>query len=184
MKIRKQAFKAISFNCMVYQKILFSISIVILFAGLPLKGFSCECPEKLQSPEQANLIFKGKVIQVNTNWISGGWKFTFQVEQSWKRSCNPILIINTPWEKDCGYVFEEGEEYLVYVYKGFTMRTSVCMGNVPWDSGGTDLKALGPTFSPQAPDNLPLMTGLLSLLGFLAVSFFVAILVRARRRKF
>ena len=169
---------------MTYKKLRVPSLFWVLVVGLPYLGFSCECPEKLTSPEQANLVFRGRVVQVNTNWISGGWKFTFQVEESWKRASSKLLIINTAWEKDCGYIFEEGKEYLVYVYKGFTMRTSACMGNTLWeDSHQTEISALGPPFSPQKPNNLRLMISLVSLLGFLAISFIVLILVRGKRNR-
>lgn len=154
-----------------------------LLCSLALKAQDCSCPEKLNSPEQANLIFKGKVIHVNTNWISGGWKFTFQIEKSWKRQTGKVLIINTAWEKDCGYIFEEGSEYLVYVYKGFTMRTSACMGNTRWEEARVLSASLGEELTPQPSSNLPLMMGLMTLLGFLAIAFLALILVRAKRKK-
>ena len=154
-----------------------------LLGSLGLAAQDCSCPEKLRSPEQANLVFKGKVIHVNTNWISGGWKFTFQVEKSWKRQTGKVLIINTAWEKDCGYIFEEGADYLVHVYKGFTMKTSACMGNTRWKEEDVLPASMGEELTPQPSSNLPLMMGLMTLLGVLSIAFLTLILVRAKRKK-
>ncbi len=161
----------------------FLLLILGLIGSLGLFAQNCVCPENLNSPDKANLIFKGKVIHINTNWISGGWKFTFEVEKSWKKQVGSVLIINTAWEKDCGFIFKEGSEYLVSVYKGFTMKTSACMGNTLWEEELVQERSLGSPLSPSPSSNLPLMMGLISFLGLFAIAFLGLILVRAKRKK-
>ena len=141
--------------------------------------FACECETKLSAEaafEQADLIFKGTVTQVKTHWISGGWKYYFSVEKSWKRSTESFLSVNTPLEKDCGYMFEEGKTYLVYAHKGFNMETDACMGSIPWEKHEARMSSLGNVFETQ---HSPLFSytgwaiGGLTLLGFIFLAYVI-----------
>ena len=60
--------------------------LLILIALLGQYTFACDCekPTFQAAYDSANLIFVGKATEVTTNWMSGGWKATFVVENSWK----------------------------------------------------------------------------------------------------
>ena len=145
-----------------------------------VSGQGCDCENFLSEEvalEQADLVFVGKVVFVNTNWMSGGWKFSFEVEKTWKRQASNFLIINTGYEKDCGYLFDEGKRYLVHVKKTFGLKTDACMGNKPIEEATAELKVLGEGFSPQQGSGnsgqsmflaILLIVLVLSSMGFLA----------------
>lgn len=146
---------------------------------------ACAC-EPAGSPEaayeQADLVFEGKVIGLETNWISGGWKFTFAVTQSWKQQTNKVYIVNTPWEKDCGYLFEEGETYLVYVKRIFTPKTNQCMGNRKVSEAAERLALLGHGYPPQISIMYRQMVYLVSGLALLGMLFLGFVIFRKKIR--
>ncbi|MDX2250470.1 MAG: hypothetical protein SF052_27055 [Bacteroidia bacterium] len=106
----------------------------LFFSGGQLYAQICDClpPDNLsQALAGADLVFEGKVVFVNTNWMAGGMKYSFEVNRTWKRTAAKYLIVNTPWEKDCGYPFKTDSTYLVFVTKKFGLKTDGCMGNMP-----------------------------------------------------
>ena len=65
--------------------------------------FSCDSMLSLQQQiDQADIIFSGTCIFVNSNWIAGGQKFVFEVEQTWKKRIDSLYIVNTKWEQEGG----------------------------------------------------------------------------------
>ena len=123
----------------------------LLQLGLFSSSLACDCqsPQNVdQMIENADIIFEGKVSFVNTNWMAGGWKFSFEVNRTWKRTTTKHLIINTKWEKECGYIFEEGKTYLVYANKSFGLKTAQCMGNKEIGDADEDLNMLGKGLAP------------------------------------
>jgi len=145
---------------------------------------ACECPDSLaqsQYAKKADLIIQGEVVRVTTNWMSGGWKYTFKVSQSWKRSTDHVLFINSPWEKDCGFIFKEGEVYLVYVTKGFTMKTFQCSGNVPLSEAGSQLASLGKGLAPKRSPQVAYMYWTISILAALALILMGFVVLKKRK---
>ncbi|MEM6767822.1 MAG: hypothetical protein AAF824_24095 [Bacteroidota bacterium] len=158
--------------------------ILCLFLLSTVKMIACECTESddfQQHYEQATYVFTGKVVGLNTNWISGGWKFSFQVEQSWKKTTSDFLIINTGWEdQDCGYVFEEGESYLVYVTRKFTPKTRQCVGNKRLSEAGEVLAWMGEGQTPARNAMAPAMFWIVGLVGALSVMFIAFVVLRKK----
>ena len=154
--------------------------------GLLLPVYACEC-EPPESPAAAlagaDFAFVGKVVFTNTNWIAGGWKFSFQVEESWKRRTDRLMIIGTPWADSCGIEFRDGERYLVYVEKKFTPRTTVCLGTKPLSEAEADLAYLGKGLAPGPSSLIGPLSWTLAVLGILSVVFMAFVVLHKRRRK-
>lgn len=112
----------------------------------------CNCPQNqdiAQFFDAADLVFEGKVVFVNTNWMSGGLKYSFEVNQTWKRPAAKYLIVNAPWEKDCGFSFKADSTYLVFVKKKFGLKTDACMGNILRSTISGELPFPTEAFPPQ-----------------------------------
>lgn len=107
--------------------------------------FACDCPAQSLDAlrKRATHIFVGKVVRVETNWMSGGMKYTFQVSETWQRETDNLLVVNSAFPKQCGYAFQQGETYLVYAAKKFSLRTDACGGSKPLSAAQADLAALG-----------------------------------------
>lgn len=159
------------------------LTLIFLLANLPLMAQDCGCqvPGSLnEALKEADYGFTGKVIAVETNWISGGWKFTFQVDSSWKRAMEPVVIVNTGWEKaswkekGCGYLFQQGQSYVVFVKRKFTPKTSVCSGNRLLNEVERELPMLGKSLptrhSPQTGNMIWTMIGL-GMFSFMFLAF-------------
>lgn len=165
-----------------HSKIL-SSCLLILFVGLQ-QLYACECV--VQSPQaqidSADVVFDGTVIYVNTNWMSGGMKYTFQVHQTWKRRTDTVMVINSGFATtDCGYNFEQGKRYLVFARKKFSFKTDLCAGNTLIADADTYLNKLGPSQKPAKSSLIPIMYWTLSGLTFLALAFMAFIVLRKRK---
>lgn len=151
------------------------------FSGL----FGCECipPQNAQEAiAEANLIFVGKCIQSETNWMSGGWKFSFEVKETWKKGADRFMIINTGWEEqDCGYIFEKDSTYLVYAVKKFTLKTDQCKGNKLLSEAKEDLQLLGQGDPPRQSSMVTMMYWTIGILGAISILFVAAIVLRKRK---
>ncbi|MEL6591724.1 MAG: hypothetical protein AAFQ68_16650 [Bacteroidota bacterium] len=157
--------------------------IALLFVGIQL-AFACEC--QTMGPQakidSADVVFDGTVIYVNTNWMSGGMKYTFQVHQSWKRRTDTVMVINSGFATtDCGYTFEQGKRYLVLARKKFSFKTDLCAGNTLIDEAQSYLDKLGPGQPPQRSSLVSVMYWTLSGLTVLALSFMAFIVLRKRK---
>lgn len=157
----------------------------ILGASLPLAR-ACECtpPASLAAAQaQADLVFSGRCTAVESNWISGGMKYVFEVNQSWNKTTSRLFILSTPWAKDCGDTFTPGQSYLVFVRRKFTPKTYQCMGNQPLDEAGAALDALGPGMPPEPSSLVVPMYWTIGILGGLSLLFLGLILLRQRYRR-
>ena len=152
-----------------------------MFWNTPLLAEDCPCdapPEPALAQAQADIIFSGTCIFANTNWMSGGMKFSFAVDQTWKGGTDSLFIVHTGWEVDCGYRFEEGETYLVYVRKKFSPKTDRCMGSKPLAEAAADIAFLGTSQAPRKSAFLAPTSWVLGGLLFLALLFLAFIVLR------
>ncbi|MEM6346020.1 MAG: hypothetical protein AAF927_19150 [Bacteroidota bacterium] len=157
--------------------------VLLLFVGIQT-GFACECiPLSTQAKiDSADIVFDGTVIYVNTNWMSGGMKYTFQVHQSWKRRTDTVMVINSGFATtDCGYTFEEGQRYLVFARKKFSFKTDACAGNMLIADATNYLSKLGQSQKPSQSSLVPLMYWTLSGLTVFALAFMAFIVLRKRK---
>lgn len=150
----------------------------------PRLGLACDCTPL--SPQAAydsvDYVLVGTCVQTNTNWISGGMKYSFQVDSCWKKPTDRLFIVNTPFEKDCGVAFVEGEKYLVYVRRIFTPKTNQCLGSKPLSEAEADLAFLGKGVPPQSSDLIQPMYWTLGGLGLFSVLALAFIVLRNRKR--
>ncbi len=110
---------------------------LILFIGLMVAStsvYACECCKDSLSAqeyfEKADVVFIGIATEEADNWIAGGKKFTFVVEDAWKQALNKVIYVSTPFSHQCGSRFNIGEKYVVHVMKKKgKYSTDCCMGN-------------------------------------------------------
>lgn len=155
----------------------FLISLLLVSWGF---GLACDCEPK-ESPQAAyaaaDIVFVGKVINAETNWMSGGYKFVFQVERTWKMSADTLLYVKTPLEQDCGLIFKKGKSYLVYANKKFTSKqTDSCSGSKPIEEATEELKLWGDGSTPRDPEMLKMnmwMVGISMVAGMVFLALVV-----------
>lgn len=148
---------------------------------------SCTCvPIKVeQAVDSAALIFFGEVIGTETNWMSGGMKYTFRVNGSWKQPTPEIFYIKSGWDDKCGAFFKEGERYLIFANKNFTAwRTTRCLPNQNWPVEPSLLEGLGTSFTPTANTiDTKSFAWTIGILGAVSIAFFFLLLGRAWMRR-
>ncbi len=159
------------------------LGILGAFSLSTLWGQECKCEPlpPAAAYDSVDYVFLGTCIQTNTNWISGGMKYSFQVDSCWKKPTDRLFIVNTEYEKDCGIAFQEGEQYLVYVRRVFTPKTSQCLGTKPLNAAEDDLAFLGAAMTPQASDLIQPMYWTLAGLGLLSVLFMAVVVLRKKK---
>ncbi|MEZ4772982.1 MAG: hypothetical protein R3D00_07360 [Bacteroidia bacterium] len=166
------------------KKLLFAVlfSLCLLTGQALAQPCSCEPDTDItQSFADADLVFEGKVVFVNTNWMSGGLKYSFEVNRTWKRPAAKYLIVNAPWEKDCGYPFKADSTYLVFVKKKFGLKTDGCMGNTLISHISGEVPFAQDAFPPQ---NSTADTSFLAYtLGFAVLLSFLFIAMVVFRKK-
>ena len=165
------------------RKYLFLLIGVILFGAGQVTGQSeepeCAFPEATtvaSALDIANIVFVGEFVDLNTNWVSGGYKLTFKVDQSWVRTTEPFITVNFPVNATCEIPFKKGEKYLVFVYKKFSLKTDCCMPNLPLSQAGPALSELGESFPPSdspGTQSLPIIMTILTIGGLELVLFVV-----------
>ncbi|MEM7373702.1 MAG: hypothetical protein AAF587_34085 [Bacteroidota bacterium] len=160
-------------------------SLIFLLLSLYAHGDSYVCDPEISLQEQidqADIIFSGTCIFVNTNWVAGGHKFVFKVDQSWKRRIDSLYIVNSKHETNAGFAFEKDQAYLVYVDKGFTPKTNICMGNKLLEQAEEDLQLLGPGRPPGKSSMIgPMMIGV-SLLALFSFVFLGVVVLRKQKK--
>lgn len=145
----------------------------------------CECdlPESTEAAiEEADLIFVGEAVNLQTNWMSGGWKIAFQVDSTWKKTNGSMSVVHTDWAHECGYEFELGKKYLVYASKKRSVKTHRCSGTKLLSEASEDLSLLGKGLATQMNPNAVRSTIILSLLTLAGIVFIVFVALRNRRK--
>jgi len=120
------------------KKFIFSILVFgFLFVLSVSNVFACSCLliEDKSLEEQvrdeytkATGVISGEVLEVtkepDTFWV----KVKFKVENTWKKKFSREVTIKTASDgATCGYAFEVGKKYLVYVYdRQNTLETNIC----------------------------------------------------------
>jgi len=110
-------------------------------------------------------------------------KYSFRVDSCWKKPSDRFFIVNTPFEKDCGVAFQQGQRYLVYVRRIFTPKTSQCLGSKPLEEAEADLAFLGSAMAPRASSLVQPMYWVLGSLGLLSVLVLAFIVLGNRSRQ-
>jgi hypothetical protein len=164
------------------KKLFFSFLFIFSF----MTAWACDCEPKATPQEAyaaADIVFVGKVINAETNWISGGYKYIFQVERTWKMSADTLLYLKTPLEQDCGYIFEKGKRYLVYANKKFTAKeTDSCSGSKTIEEATEDLQLWGEGTTPRDPKMLKMNMWTVGIAMVAGMVFLGVVVWRGGRR--
>lgn len=101
----------------------------------PAQACSCMVPLSVEDEmERLDAVFMGKVTKIKDIGLGQQPKRVFfDVSKVWKgENVNEIVVVTGNGAGDCGFHFEEGEEYIVYAhqsnsYSGARMlTTSIC----------------------------------------------------------
>ncbi|MCB9231866.1 MAG: hypothetical protein H6581_09400 [Bacteroidia bacterium] len=152
------------------------LSLILLLFQAAAFGQDVSQPDFKTAFDQANIVILGKVMDVQSNWISSGYKIVFEVEKSWKRPTEKYITLNVKPENYQPGMFAKGSAYLVYAEKKFNLQTGLGYRYFDSAAAGADLTLLGeglpPSQSPGAK-NLPYIMTAMTILGLALVLFVV-----------
>ncbi len=142
-----------------------AMSFLTFLLSHPFTVWACDCdgPHGLVALRGADAVFSGKVA--NIKYLDEPEQanpepriiVTFDVYRTWKGPLKKRMALHTVLNKwTCkGYIFREGEEYLVYARKNEpsmarmfpkgrkTLGVSLCGGTIPLFKAQKDLQELG-----------------------------------------
>ena len=133
---------------------------LIALLNLSQAGIDCQCNGYTQKywsigkqvtveRKYAKALFSGEVLSVvETKNADGHFlEVQFKVIRSWKNVRSPMVMVITsyPAAGGCGYAFQTGREYLVYIDRNDDgrLRTSICSRTISLENAKADLRALG-----------------------------------------
>ena len=134
-------------------------------------------------------VFSGEVVGFEKgSSIAAPWPteaVSFQVSQVWKGPERETLEVSTATQESaCGYVFEEGREYLIYANGRQDLEVDLCSRTRPLSEAGADLALLGNSGEKQEDgEALPDTSGGVSvgaMVGTAGLAMAAALLVVAR----
>lgn len=130
-----------------------AVLISTLFATIPDAALACTClppPPQSGAFAEAELVFRGKVLYATPGgdfWVNVG----FQVDQVWKGPVDLLKELRTTSNSAaCGYGFQVGREYVIYVSDGQSGTVTLCDRVRPVEEAANDLGALGVGSAPVA----------------------------------
>ncbi len=140
--------------CSTFLLVLMSTAAFPLHLGAaPAAACSCASHTFTEAFDRAGLVFKGTAIDVAVGGSPIGWTSAdpvmvrFDVDEVWKGEVPAEVAIETVrTEASCGFVFEEGRDYLVFVRGG---RTGICERTASIHDAEDDLMALGSGMPPS-----------------------------------
>lgn len=107
------------------RSIVFGIGFSFFSSELTAADQICNCTNKTWKGD--SLVFYGKVLDVTTNNVTSGIKATMGVNRIYKGNTDPVTVVSTDYPGErCGFPFEKDSFYLVYAYKGRSIKTSTC----------------------------------------------------------
>jgi hypothetical protein len=173
--------------------VLFFTFSFISISILPGTGFACSCaepPAVEDEFEQSTAVFTGKVREIKEQKHLGGRmtkKVLFDVTKTWKGVSESQVIIATGFGGgDCGYEFQNDEEYLVYASPSTIygdkddLTTIICDRTNEVSAAQDDLIILGEGKVPTETVNLENewngispYAWILAIIVIVAVAFFI-----------
>ncbi|MBI2572815.1 hypothetical protein HYV86_03070 [Candidatus Woesearchaeota archaeon] len=123
-------------------------------------ALACSCIQPgspQESLDQATAVFVGKVIEIQPPILplssTDPIKVTFEVSQVWKGDITQTTIVKTAQDSaSCGYLFELGQEYIVYTYdynQDGDLATGLCTRTALLSRAQQDVDALGTNTLPS-----------------------------------
>ena len=128
--------------------------LVIVSLAVTEYAFACTCaaPGTTEKAfQQSSAVFHGRVKQISRPFLdrigitnSGLYRVSFEVIKSWKAAESGEFVVKTRLSGEaCGYPFETGQDYLVYVAKIFGgMETGICTGTGQIAGANSELEEL------------------------------------------
>jgi hypothetical protein len=101
---------------------------------------------------ESSAVFSGEVVEVEEGpptkmmGISGlrSSRVTLRASEVWKGPQRETLEVSTPKDgASCGFLFKEGQEYLVYASGGQDLEVYLCSGTRPLSAANAHLAVLG-----------------------------------------
>jgi hypothetical protein len=104
------------------------------------EGQACTCSAPATAAEayaNASAVFTGRVTRVSRPFFdavgitrTGNHRVTFEISRRWKGPAAKRAVVVTRLSGEaCGFPFEDRQEYLVYVAKGWGgIETGICTG--------------------------------------------------------
>jgi hypothetical protein len=141
------------------------VSAILAIATLTLPSAaltcSCEQPTAEKAFARSSAVFAGTVIDVDKQfwaWLglsnSGGYEVTFQVTKRWKGSAATTETVRTRLTGEaCGFPFQMGGAYLVYVAPGPAedLQTGMCSGTRDLAGANADVLLLDELAASESP---------------------------------
>ncbi len=109
---------------------------------------ACSCPPP-PAPDKAlevtHAVFMGKATKVA---VAGGVRTTtFKIARTWKGTTGQTIVVKTAEHgATCGYIFKEGESYLVYANHDAKKKqfwTNICTRTRTKAAAAGDIKVIG-----------------------------------------
>ena len=114
------------------------LSIAWLISADLAVACSCAAPATTETAfRQSSAVFRGTVTDISQPFFdrigitsSGLYRVRFEVTKSWKSAGSDEFVVKTRLSGEaCGYPFETGQDYLVYVAKIMgDIETGICTG--------------------------------------------------------
>ncbi len=109
---------------------------------------ACDCaapPAADKALEGAAAVFLGKATEVK---VKDGFRITtFRIKRTWKGTQGQTVVVKTTEHgSECGYLFKEGEQYLVYCHRDPSQKellTDICSRTCTKNESTKDLKVIG-----------------------------------------
>lgn len=142
-------------------KVLIALTLPILI-GL-VSACSCIYLENSEVKlENAELVFSGKVVDLEIlESYPVQYRAHFEIDKYWKSNNNsPGQLTISSIKNDganCGYNFEENEEYLIYAYfdeETGEYTTNACMGSLTLETAQTEITNLDNIIDPIIPQDI------------------------------
>lgn len=113
--------------------------LAILLMGVE-RGHACTCMAPVtpaDALEKSSAVFRGRVTRISRPFLdrvgiarTGNHRVEFEITKRWKGAQSKSIVVSTRLSGEaCGFPFEEGKEYLIYVAPGpLDIETGICTG--------------------------------------------------------
>ncbi len=144
--------------------ISFCIAAGCLMTATPALACTCAAPATAeQALQQSSAVFSGKVIEIYRPFLdrigitrSHTHRVRFEITKPWKGVKSKEFVVTTRLSGEaCGYPFERGKEYLVYVVDtSGDIETGICTGTREIAGAESEMKELD-VLLQSTSDRLP-----------------------------
>jgi len=111
---------------------------IVLMGVERAQACTCMAPATAaQAFEKSSAVFRGRVTRISRPFWdrvgitrTGNHQVQFEITKRWKGAQSKSIVVSTRLSGEaCGFPFEEGKEYLIYVAPGpLDIETGICTG--------------------------------------------------------